>query len=124
METKFEWAKYWYDLGFSVVPVHYVKPDGSCSCPLGKNCPSPGKHPAPSRWKNYQDKRADIDTLEMWFDGRFRDYNMGVVTGSISNNVFVVDVDIAEGKPGADTLDDLCMANVLSLIHISEPTRL
>lgn len=111
METKFEWAKYWYDLGFSVVPVHYVKPDGSCSCPLGKNCPSPGKHPAPSRWKNYQDKRADIDTLEMWFDGRFRDYNMGVVTGSISNNVFVVDVDIAEGKPGADTLDDLCMAN-------------
>lgn len=111
METKLEWAKYWHEQGFSVVPVHYVKPDGSCSCPMGKDCPSPGKHPAPSRWKNYQNKRADMDTLEMWFDGRFRDYNLGVVTGSISNNVFVVDVDIAEGKPGADNLDDLCMAN-------------
>ena len=47
----------------------------------------------------------------MWFDGRFKDYNLGVVTGKISGNVFVVDVDIGPGKPGPDTLDDLCMAN-------------
>ena len=47
----------------------------------------------------------------MWFDGQYRDYNIGVVTGKVSNNVFVVDVDIGEGKPGVETLDDLCLAN-------------
>ena len=111
LETRLDWALWWAAKGFSVVPVHYVKPDGSCSCSLGKDCPSPGKHPAPSRWKHYQTQRADEDTLTIWFDGRFKDYNIGVVTGEISGNVFAVDVDVAEGKLGADTLDDLCMAN-------------
>ena len=111
LETRLDWALWWAAKGFSVVPVHYVKPDGSCSCSLGKDCPSPGKHPAPSRWKHYQTQRADEDTLTIWFDGRFKDYNIGVVTGEISGNVFAVDVDVAEGKPGADTLDDLCMAH-------------
>ena len=110
-KTKTEWAKFWSGMGFSVVPVHYVKKDGSCSCRMGKDCPSPGKHPAPNRWKAYQERKADEHTLEMWFDGRFKDYNLGVVTGKISGNVFVVDVDIGEGKPGPDTLDDLQMAN-------------
>ncbi len=111
LETRLDWALWWAAKGFSVLPVHYVKPDGSCSCSLGKDCPSPGKHPAPSRWKHYQTQRADEDTLTIWFDGRFKDHNIGVVTGEISGNVFAVDVDVAEGKPGADTLDDLCMAN-------------
>lgn len=111
METNLEYARWWYDKGFSVVPVHYVKPDGSCSCNAGKDCASPGKHPAGGRWQKYQNERADLDTLELWFDGRFKKYNLGVVTGSVSGNVFVVDVDIAEGKLGADSFDDLQMAN-------------
>ena len=110
-KSKTDWAHYWHGLGFSVVPVHYVLPDGSCSCAAGKDCPSPGKHPAPDRWKRYQNKRADKDTLEIWFDGRFKNYNLGVVTGKISGNVFVLDVDVGEGKPGPENLDDLCMAN-------------
>jgi hypothetical protein len=111
MADKLRWAKFWADKGFSVVPVHFVKKDGSCSCSAGAGCDSPGKHPAPSRWKRYQEKRADGDQLEMWFEGRFKDYNLGVVTGSISGNVYAVDVDVSEGKVGQDTLDDLCMAN-------------
>ena len=111
MSNKYKWAKFWSDKGFSVVPVHYVQSDGSCSCNLGHECASPGKHPAGQRWKKYQEERADDDTLELWFEGRFRDYNIGVVTGKISGNVFAVDVDIAEGKLGQDTLDDLCMAH-------------
>jgi len=94
-----------------VIPVHYVKADGSCSCAAGNDCPSPGKHPAPTRWKKYQTEQADQDTLEIWFDGRFKDFNLGVVTGKISGNVFVLDVDVGEGKPGPENLDDLCMAN-------------
>jgi hypothetical protein len=111
MAEKLKWAKYWASKGFSVVPVHYVLDDGSCSCSRGSECESPGKHPAPSRWVKYQKECANIDQLEMWFEGRFKDYNIGVVTGVVSGNVFAVDVDIAEGKAGQDTLDDLCMAN-------------
>ena len=81
--SKSEWAKYWSDLGFSVIPVNYVKPDGSCSCSRGQDCESPGKHPAPPRWKKYQERKAEADTLEMWFDGQYRDYNIGVVTGKV-----------------------------------------
>ena len=35
-KSKTDWAHYWHGLGFSVVPVHYVLPDGSCSCAAGK----------------------------------------------------------------------------------------
>lgn len=111
LNTKLDWALMWAAHGFSVVPVHYVKPDGSCSCSQGKDCTSPGKHPAPSRWLRYQKVRADTDTLTCWFDGQYRDYNIGVVTGKVSGNVFAVDVDVAEGKLGAESLEDLCMAH-------------
>ena len=111
LDTKLDWALWWAEQGFSVVPVHYVKPDGSCSCSQGKDCSSPGKHPAPSRWTRYQKVCADADTLTCWFDGQYRDYNIGVVTGKVSGNAFAVDVDVSEGKLGAESLDDLCMAN-------------
>ena len=110
MKTKTEWAYYWYDRGFSVVPVHYNTEIG-CSCAAGADCASPGKHPAPSSWMKYQSKRADKETLEFWFGGRFANHNIGVVTGTISNNVFAVDVDIGDGKDGPETLHDLCMNN-------------
>ncbi len=110
-KTKYEWAKYWAEKGFSVIPVHKVDENGVCSCSLGKDCTSPGKHPAKSKWKQYQEKKADADTLFMWFEGRFKDYNIGVVTGKISNNIFAVDVDIGEGKFGQESFHDLQMAN-------------
>ena len=40
-----------------------------------------------------------------------RDYNLGIVTGKVSGNIFVVDVDIGPGKDGEDTLHDLQMQN-------------
>lgn len=111
LTTKLDWANWWSKLGFSVVPVHYVKPDGSCSCSQGHNCASPGKHPAPKSWAVFQEKCADEYTLEMWFNGRYKDYNIGVVTGKVSGNVFAVDIDTSDGKLGNDSLMDLCMAN-------------
>ena len=111
LNTKLDWAKFWSNKGFSVVPVHYVKSDGSCSCSQGHDCPSPGKHPAPKSWSVFQEKCADEYTLEMWFNGRYKDFNLGVVTGKVSGNIFAVDVDTAEGKLGNDSLMDLCMAN-------------
>lgn len=111
LSTKLDWAKFWSNKGFSVVPVHYVRSDGSCSCSQGHDCPSPGKHPAPKSWSVFQEKCADEYTLEMWFNGRYKDYNLGVVTGKVSGNIFAVDVDTNEGKLGNDSLMDLCMAN-------------
>lgn len=107
--NKVEWAKYWAARGFSVVPVHYVKPNGECSCSRGAECESKGKHPATPSWTKWQKQRADDDQLEMWFEGRFEPYNLGVVTGKVSGNIYAIDVDIGEGKEGQDVLDDLCM---------------
>jgi hypothetical protein len=109
MNNKLEWAKFWADKGFAVVPVHYVLPDGSCSCGSA-SCDSAGKHPA-GLWTKWQKERADYDQLETWFEGRYEHYNLGVVTGKVSGNVFAIDVDVGEGKEGQDSLDDLCMAH-------------
>lgn len=109
MNNKLRHAIKYLDQGFSVVPVHYVLPDGSCSCSAGAACHSPGKHPASSGWKTFQTKLPDRGTLELWFDGRMRDHNIGIVTGKVSGNIFVVDVDVGEGKPGEDSLHDLQM---------------
>ena len=111
MNKKLRHAIQYLEQGFSVVPVHYVKADGSCSCSAGAACHSPGKHPAASSWKTFQTKLPDKGTLELWFDGRMRDYNLGIVTGKVSGNIFVVDVDIGPGKDGEDTLHDLQMRN-------------
>jgi hypothetical protein len=102
-----EWAKYWADMGFSVVPVHTIK-NGACSCFKGKECKSMGKHPALD-WTQYQKKKADSKQIKEWFTGQYKGYNIGVVTGKISGNRYAVDVDVGEGKDGQDSLDDLCL---------------
>lgn len=111
MNKKLKAAIGYLEQGFSVIPVHYVLPDGSCSCSAGAACHSPGKHPAAPSWKTFQNKRPDRGTLELWFDGRFRESNVGIITGTVSGNIFVVDVDVGEGKDGEDTLHDLQMQN-------------
>ena len=118
---KIKWVNYWIDRGFSVIPVHHVKKDGSCSCYMGKECHSAGKHPASKTWKKYQENKTSKDQANYWFEETYKDFNLGIVTGSVSNNIFVVDVDVAEGKMGAETLDDLQMAND-DLPHTLEQT--
>ena len=85
--------------GFSLVPVH--KPiKGQCSC--GKpNCPSPAKHPYPSKWQEVTSKQPEA--IKAWWQA-FKSPNAGVVTGKASG-VVVLDIDPRHG--GMDTLDDL-----------------
>ena len=104
--TLYEWALHYHQLGFSVIPVHYIKPDGACSCRAGLQCESPGKHPA-LRWERYSKERADADQLAVWFDGSFHAFNIGIVTGSVSGNIGVIDVDVGRGKAGQETILDL-----------------
>jgi hypothetical protein len=105
-----EWARYYASLGLSVIPVYSVDDSGICTCKKKEECKNAGKHPAVN-WQRYSKKRADEDQLVFWFDGMEHMYNIGVVTGSISGNVFVVDVDTGQGKLGMETLDQVQMAH-------------
>lgn len=105
-----EWARYYHSLGLSVIPVYTVDQDGICACKKKDQCHSPGKHPA-INWQRYTKKRADDDQLSFWFDGMDHLHNIGIVTGSVSGNVFVIDVDTGQGKQGMETLDQVQMAH-------------
>lgn len=105
-----EWAQYYHSLGFSVIPVYAVDHEGICACKKKEKCQSAGKHPA-INWQRYTKKRADDDQLQFWFDGMDHLHNIGVVTGSISGNVFVIDVDTGQGKQGIETLDQVQLAH-------------
>lgn len=89
--------------GFSLIPVH--KPiNKACSCGK-KDCPSPAKHPIPSRWQEVTSKQPDA--IKSWWRA-FKSPNSGVVTGKASG-VVVLDIDPRHG--GMDTLDDLQVKN-------------
>lgn len=105
-----EWARYYASLGFSVIPVYTVDDSGICTCKKKEACVNAGKHPAVN-WQRYTKKRADDDQLVFWFDGMEHTHNVGVVTGAISGNVFVIDVDTGQGKLGMETLDQVQMAH-------------
>jgi len=108
--TLLEWARYYASLGFSVIPVYTVDQDGICTCKKKDECKNAGKHPAVN-WQRYTKRKADDDQLLVWFDGMEHSHNIGVVTGSISGNVFVIDVDTGQGKTGLETLDQVQMVH-------------
>lgn len=91
--------------GMRVIVLHRAV-NGFCSCKLGKNCPpkQQGKHPRHNEWVSADPLTEE--EIEKFFGGD-RPYNLGVVTGPESN-LFVVDVDGAEGKATfAKMKDDL-----------------
>lgn len=45
-------------------------------------------------------------TIRNWYNGLYRDHGVGIATGEESG-IFVLDVDVSEGKHGDDTLADL-----------------
>ena len=57
-------------------------------------------------WHTLQKTGVTTKKLDAWFGeaGSFEDYNLGLITGSISNNIFVLDVDLGEGKEGDESL--------------------
>ena len=105
-----QWARYYHEIGFSVIPVYTVDQDGICTCKKKYECKNAGKHPAVN-WQRFTKKRADDDQLIFWFDGMDHSHNIGLVTGSVSKNIFVIDVDTGEGKVGLETLDNVQMAH-------------
>ena len=109
-----EIARAYRAAGLSVIASNHVightaagKP--ICSCGLAEHCASPGKHPAGS-WSARQIVAASDADLVAWFGGdEPRHRAVGIVTGAVSGNVFVVDVDCGPGKEGDDSLRALQM---------------
>lgn len=105
-----EVATRYLEMGLAPIPCNAPHPTDKCTCRLKQQCVSPGKHPA-IPWQRFQTKPIDADQLLIWFGpgGMYERHNIGIVTGSISGNVFVVDVDCGPGKQGDDSLHELQM---------------
>jgi hypothetical protein len=81
--------------GFDVIRLHYVKPDGACSCWKGVRCPEKnrGKHPNMGMGWETQPPLSAPDIYAMWEEQP--DGNVGIRCGFWSNNLVVIDEDRA-----------------------------
>lgn len=83
--------------GHVVIPVHGVGPDGlTCSCPKGRTCKHPGKHPVGDGWEQ---RRDGLDLLKQLV-AKGRRVNVGILPGP--SGLFVIDVDPRNG--GQETM--------------------
>ncbi len=78
LKTKKDWALYYYDQGWCIIPAR-------------------GKIPA-VKWQEYQTKRPTREQVVKWWDEN-PNYNIALVTGAVSG-VVVVDIDGVEIPPG------------------------
>ena len=92
-------AQSYAERGWRVVPLHYPKDDGRCSC--RRPCRSVGKHPRPKAWQ--ERATTDFDKIERWWQRDPRN-NVGIATGGPARLV-ILDVDPKDG--GFDSLDEL-----------------
>jgi hypothetical protein len=113
-DTSLRHALDYYDRGLMVVPTQRVIAvrDGRavCSCAARERCPSPGKHPTMA-WAEFQRRRPSRDEVAEWWAGDRARLGVGILTGAISGNIFVLDVDVGPGKDGDDSLRALQMAH-------------
>lgn len=94
-----EWALRYAEQGWRVFPCHSIKADGTCTCE--KDCgKDKGKHPRITVWQ----KKASSDKaqIEKWFSPKAPLSNVAIVTGQDSA-ITVIDIDLGEGKKGADS---------------------
>jgi hypothetical protein len=81
-----DWAVAYLASGFSVVPVAARE-----------------KRPAIA-WRAFEKKAAPRDVVVDWFEGPRAADGVGIITGTVSGNIFVLDVDVGPGKDGDDSL--------------------
>lgn len=74
---------------------------GGCACRV-PTCPSPGKHPiGPLVGEGKDNASNDVGVVAGWFS-RYPGANVGIATER--SGIIVLDVDVAEGKPGRASL--------------------
>ena len=92
--------------GWGVLPLHTLS-NGRCSC--GKKCASPGKHPVTAN--GLKDASINQKQIEKWWKGR--KWNVGIVTGSPSNGLVVIDFD--GHKNGLDAIPSLSLPDTFKV---------
>lgn len=78
-----------------IFPLYWTE-DGACACPVGVECPSPGKHPLTRN--GVKDASTDPDVIAEW-RRQYPHANWAQATGAESD-LFVVDLDRKSGKDG------------------------
>jgi len=91
--------RYAEDLGFRVLPLHWITP-GGCSCGSAK-CPSPGKHPLTRTGVN--EASSDTNQIAHWWKS-WPEANVGIASGKYSG-IAVLDIDNKQG--GLEKLEAL-----------------
>lgn len=84
----------YHQLGWSVIPSHYINKNGECTC-QDENCDSPGKHPM-IKWKQYEKRIPTVEEIKTWWN-KWPYANIGIITGAVSG-IIVLDVDGPEGE--------------------------
>lgn len=84
-----------------IVVVWGTHEDGSCACPRGKDCPSPGKHPVGNAWQKAA--TCDESVLEERIGDADGPRNYGILLGPDSG---IIDVEF-DGERGAETAERL-----------------
>lgn len=97
--TVLDEAKKYINIGWYVFPVHSIDVNGNCTCG-DAICSDAGKHPRIPR--GLKGASNDLAQINKWFGPEAPVSNIGVVTGEISN-ITVIDIDIGEGKLGAES---------------------
>lgn len=78
---------------WSVIPLYWRGPDGSCAC-HDPTCQHPGKHPL-IRWLEFQQRLPTEEEIRQWW-GKWPQAHIGLVTGKVSGSLAVLDIDDAE----------------------------
>ena len=103
--TKLDLALHYSRNGISVLPLHYIRDTGVCSCggvEVNPKC-KPGKHPFGGLVPHgLKDATTDETTIRQWFEGK--QFNIGICTGTESG-FFALDRDDRDG--GAESLANL-----------------
>lgn len=99
MSEMFSAAAQYAGLGWKTLRTHSVRDDGSCTCRLGKDCGTPGKHPIDAGWQHAA--TTDEEVLADWFEDD--SHNVSVKLGPDSG-IIDVEWDDATGEATAEKL--------------------
>lgn len=88
------------ELGWHIFPIFEITEAGTCSCPDGSSCGSPGKHPRTP--KGFKNATVDPDQIKRWHK-RWPSSNWGLACGP--SGLAVVDID--PRNQGDNSIDDL-----------------
>lgn len=84
-----QWAEYFYKLGYSVIPIFGILPNGLCSCG-DSNCSASGKHPM-KRWEKTGTFESQEAIRQFWVVNPYANYAI------LTNELVVIDIDAKSG---------------------------